>query len=115
MFQKILIANRGEIAVRIIRACRELGITSVAVYSTADREALHTMLADEAICIGGPAPADSYLNMERILSAASGLQGGRYPSGVWFPVGKRQICPDVQGVQHCLYRTGRGGYFQNGK
>lgn len=71
MFHKILIANRGEIAVRIIRACRELGITSVAVYSTADREALHTMLADEAICIGGPAPADSYLNMERILSAAS--------------------------------------------
>ena len=71
MFQKILIANRGEIAVRIIRACRELGITSVAVYSTADREALHTMLADEAICMGGPAPPDSYLNMERILSAAS--------------------------------------------
>ena len=71
MFHKILIANRGEIAVRIIRACRELGITSVAVYSTADREALHTMLADEAICIDGPAPADSYLNMERILSAAS--------------------------------------------
>ncbi len=70
MFQKILIANRGEIAVRIIRACRELGIRSVAVYSTADREALHTMLADEAICIGKAAPADSYLNMERILSAA---------------------------------------------
>ncbi len=70
MFQKILIANRGEIAVRIIRACRELGITSVAVYSTADREALHTQLADEAICIGKAAPADSYLNMERILSAA---------------------------------------------
>lgn len=70
MFQKILIANRGEIAVRIIRACRELGITSVAVYSTADREALHTQLADEAVCIGKPAPADSYLNMERILSAA---------------------------------------------
>lgn len=70
MFQKILIANRGEIAVRIIRACRELGITSVAVYSTADREALHTQLADEAICIGGASPADSYLNMERILSAA---------------------------------------------
>ncbi|MCC8151211.1 MAG: acetyl-CoA carboxylase biotin carboxylase subunit [Lachnospiraceae bacterium] len=70
MFQKILIANRGEIAVRIIRACRELGIRSVAVYSTADREALHTMLADEAICIGRAAPADSYLNMERILSAA---------------------------------------------
>ena len=70
MFQKILIANRGEIAVRIIRACRELGITSVAVYSTADKDALHTQLADEAICIGKAAPADSYLNMERILSAA---------------------------------------------
>ena len=69
MFQKILIANRGEIAVRIIRACRELGITSVAVYSTADKDALHTQLADEAICIGGPSPTDSYLNMERILSA----------------------------------------------
>ena len=70
MFQKILIANRGEIAVRIIRACRELGITSVAVYSTADKDALHTQLADEAICIG-PAPStESYLNMERILSAA---------------------------------------------
>ena len=70
MFQKILIANRGESAVRIIRACRELGITSVAVYSTADKDALHTQLADEAICIGKAAPADSYLNMERILSAA---------------------------------------------
>ncbi|MEI3339564.1 MAG: acetyl-CoA carboxylase biotin carboxylase subunit [Eubacterium sp.] len=70
MFHKILIANRGEIAVRIIRACRELGITSVAVYSTADREALHTQLADEAICIGKAAPSESYLNMERILSAA---------------------------------------------
>ena len=76
MFQKILIANRGEIAVRIIRACRELGIKSVAVYSTADRDALHTQLADEAICIGSAAPADSYLNMERILSAtiASGAE-----------------------------------------
>ncbi len=70
MFQKILIANRGEIAVRIIRACREMGILSVAVYSEADRDALHTQLADEAVCIGTAAPADSYLNMERILSAA---------------------------------------------
>ena len=70
MCLKILMSNRGEIAVRIIRACRELGITSVAVYSTADKDALHTQLADEAICIGKAAPADSYLNMERILSAA---------------------------------------------
>lgn len=84
MFQKILIANRGEIAVRIIRACRELGITSVAVYSTADRDALHTMLADEAICIGGPAPADSYLNMESILSAATASKADAIHPGFGF-------------------------------
>ena len=70
MIRKILIANRGEIAVRIIRACREMGIASVAVYSEADRESLHTQLADEAICIGPAASADSYLSMERVLSAA---------------------------------------------
>lgn len=69
MFHKILIANRGEIAVRIIRACRELGIKTVAVYSEADREALHTQLADESICIGPAASKDSYLNMEQIISA----------------------------------------------
>ncbi len=69
MFSKILIANRGEIAVRIIRACREMGIRTVAVYSEADRDALHTQLADEAVCIGRAASSDSYLNMERILSA----------------------------------------------
>ena len=70
MIQKLLIANRGEIAVRIIRACREMGIATVAVYSEADKDSLHTQLADEAVCIG-PAPSkDSYLNMERILSAA---------------------------------------------
>ena len=69
MIKKVLIANRGEIAVRIIRACREMGIETVAVYSKADEEALHTQLADEAICIG-PAPSkDSYLNMENIISA----------------------------------------------
>lgn len=69
MIKKLLVANRGEIAVRIIRACRELGIKTVAVYSEADENALHTQLADEAVCIG-PAPAkDSYLKMERILSA----------------------------------------------
>ena len=70
MFKKVLIANRGEIAVRIIRACRELGIKCVAVYSTADRNALHAQIADEAVCIG-PAPTkDSYLNMNAVISAA---------------------------------------------
>ena len=62
MFTKILIANRGEIAIRIIRACKEMGISTVAVYSEADRESLHVALADEAICIGGPRADDSYLN-----------------------------------------------------
>lgn len=69
MFRKILIANRGEIAVRIIRACREMGIATVAVYSEADRDALHTQIADEAICIGPPSPKDSYLNIHNIISA----------------------------------------------
>ena len=65
MFLKILIANRGEIAVRIIRACKELGIETVAVYSEADRNALHVQLADEAVCIGPAKSAESYLNMKR--------------------------------------------------
>lgn len=70
MFSKVLIANRGEIAVRIIRACRELGIQTVAVYSQADADALHTQLADEAICIGPAKATDSYLNVQEVLSAA---------------------------------------------
>lgn len=69
MIKKILIANRGEIAVRIIRACREMGIETVAVYSEADAEALHTKLADEAICIGPAPSSQSYLSMENIISA----------------------------------------------
>lgn len=71
MFQKILIANRGEIALRIQRACRELGIATVAVHSTADAEAMHVRLADESVCIGPPPAKDSYLNIPSILSAAA--------------------------------------------
>jgi len=71
MFQKILIANRGEIALRIQRACRELGIPTVAVHSTADAEAMHVRLADESVCIGPPAAKESYLNIPAILSAAA--------------------------------------------
>lgn len=69
MFKKVLIANRGEIAVRIIRACRELGLKTVAVFSTADRNALHAKIADEAVCIGAPAAKDSYLNEKAIIAA----------------------------------------------
>jgi acetyl-CoA carboxylase biotin carboxylase subunit len=69
MFKKILIANRGEIALRIIRTCKEMGIATVAVYSTADKESLHVRFADEAVCIGPPSSADSYLNIPRIMAA----------------------------------------------
>ena len=79
MFPKILIANRGEIAVRVIRACKEMGISTVAVFSEADRNALHVSLADESICIGPAHVSKSYLNMTSILSAAvaCGATGGR--------------------------------------
>src|SRR6266481_8344760 len=70
MFKKILIANRGEIALRIIRTCKEMGIKTVAVYSTADKDSLHVRFADEAVCIGKPASFDSYLNIPHIMAAA---------------------------------------------
>ena len=84
MFNKILIANRGEIAVRIIRACREMGIRTVAVYSEADKDCLHTLLADEAICIGPAPSSQSYLNMERILSATVAIKADAIHPGFGF-------------------------------
>ena len=69
MFDKILIANRGEIALRVMRAAKELGIATVAVYSTADRDAMHVKLADESVCIGPPQARDSYLNIPAIVAA----------------------------------------------
>ena len=69
MFNKVLIANRGEIALRVLRACKELGIATVAVHSTADEDAMHVRLADQSVCIGPPASRDSYLNIHQIVAA----------------------------------------------
>ncbi|MAN81227.1 MAG: acetyl-CoA carboxylase biotin carboxylase subunit, partial [Magnetovibrio sp.] len=71
MFEKVLIANRGEIALRILRACREMGISTVAIHSTADTDAMHVRFADESVCIGPPAAKDSYLSIQAVLSAAA--------------------------------------------
>ena len=84
MFKKILIANRGEIALRVIRTCREMGIKTVAVYSTADRESLHVRFADEAVCIGPPVSKESYLNMPRIIAAAESTNADAIHPGYGF-------------------------------
>ena len=84
MFSKILIANRGEIALRILRACKELGISTVAVHSTADADAMHVRLADESVCIGPPAARDSYLNIPAILEAARATGAGAVHPGYGF-------------------------------
>ncbi|MBI2123159.1 MAG: ATP-grasp domain-containing protein, partial [Armatimonadetes bacterium] len=99
MFRKLLIANRGEIAVRVIRACRELGIRTVAVYSEADRQSLHVRMADEAFCIGPPPPADSYLNIPNIMSTAELLGVDAIHPGYGFLSENphfSEICQDVK-------------------
>src|SRR3981189_164103 len=84
MFEKILIANRGETALRVLRACKELGIATVAVHSTADADAMHVRLADESVCIGPPAARESYLNMPAILTAAAITGADAIHPGVGF-------------------------------
>ena len=91
MFDKILIANRGEIALRIHRACREMGIQTVAVHSTADSDAMHVRLADESVCIGPPPARDSYLNIPAILVGRHHHRRRRHPSGLRLPVGERAL------------------------
>ena len=84
MFSKILVANRGEIAIRVIRACKEMGISTVAVYSEADRDSLHVSLADEAVCVGGALAAESYLNQQNIIMAAIGTHAQAIHPGYGF-------------------------------
>ena len=91
MFKKILVANRGEIALRVIRACRELGIKSVAVYSEADESSLHLKLADEQVCIGPPISAKSYLNIDRIISAAKETQAEAIHPGYGYLAEKEEF------------------------
>ena len=98
MLKKILIANRGEIALRIIRTCKEMGIKTVAVYSTADKDSLHVKFADEAVCIGRPASVDSYLNMANIMSAVEITNADAVHPGYGFLAENpkfAQICIDI--------------------
>ena len=91
MFSKILVANRGEIAVRIIRACKEMGVSTVAVYSEADKNALHVALADQSVCIGGAQAAQSYLNEKQIIR--------QYIPGMDF-------CPKMHILRDCAEKMG---------
>ncbi|HRI22182.1 MAG TPA: biotin carboxylase N-terminal domain-containing protein, partial [Panacibacter sp.] len=97
MFKKILIANRGEIALRVIRTCREMGIKTIAVYSTADKDSLHVKFADEAVCIGKPQSSDSYLNIPHIMAAAEITNADAIHPGYGFLAENAkfsQICAD---------------------
>jgi acetyl-CoA carboxylase biotin carboxylase subunit len=106
MFKKILIANRGEVAMRIIFACRELGIKTVAVYSEADENSLHVRFADEDVCIGPARSADSYLNVPAVISAAEDHRRRRHPPGIRVPVRERLPRGGLRGVPHQVHRTG---------
>ena len=115
MFSKILVANRGEVAVRIIRACKEMGIETVAVYSEADRNSLPVALADERICIGGNAAAESYLNQKNIISAALATNAEAIHPGYGFLSEKCRLCQALRRKRHCLYRPEKRGYLCHGR
>lgn len=115
MFPKILIANRGEIALRVIRACKEMGVSTVAVFSEADRDALHVSLADESICIGPAPAAKSYLNMASILSAAIITGAQAIHPGYGLLVGKRRVFRAVRALPHQIHRRERAGDSPHGR
>jgi acetyl-CoA carboxylase, biotin carboxylase subunit len=107
---KLLIANRGEIALRIHRACHEMGIETVAVHSTADADAMHVRLADDAVCIGPPPATESYLNIPNIISAAEIVRCRRDPSRLRLPVGERQVRRDRRKPRTSLGRPQARAY-----
>ena len=114
MIEKILIANRGEIAVRIIRACQEMNIKTVAVYSEADQEALHAQIADEAVCIGPARSTDSYLNVGNILSAAINTGCDAIHPGFGFFVRKCGFCGQVRSLPYQIYRPPQRDHRHDG-
>ncbi len=115
MFKKILIANRGEIALRVIQACRELGIPTVAVYSTADRDSLHVTYADEDVCIGPPPSKQSYLNISRHHLGRRDHRRRRRPSRLRLPGRERALRRGAPGVQALLDRAAPRGHPPDGR
>ena len=115
MFKKILIANRGEVALRIIYACRELGIKTVAVYSEADENSLHVRFADEDVCIGPARSADSYLNVPAVISAAEITGADAIHPGLRLPVRERLPRRSLRGVPHQVHRPRSAGDPPDGR
>ena len=113
--EKLLIANRGEIALRIHRACHEMGIKTVAVHSTADTDAMHVRLADETVCIGPPPATESYLNIPNIISAAEIVHADAIHPGYGFLSRKRAVRRDRREPQHHLGRPQARAYPDDGR
>ncbi|EIL96367.1 carbamoyl-phosphate synthase subunit L [Rhodanobacter sp. 115] len=114
MFERVLIANRGEIACRVIRTCRRLGIRTIAVYSEADRDAQHVRLADEAWPIVGSLPADSYLRIDAILDAAKKEWRAGRPSRLWLSFREHRLLARLPGGRHRLHRSRSGQHRGDG-
>ena len=115
MFDKILIANRGEIALRVLRACKELGIATVAVHSTADEDAMHVRLADESVCIGPPAAKDSYLNIPALLAACEITGADAVHPGYGFLSENARFAEILGRAQCALHRPPPRAYPPDGR